>query len=33
MVVRVRVLVTSADETPPTWDEIATRWSEPPRAK
>ena len=33
MVVRVRVLVTSADEAPPTWDDIATRWSEPPRAK
>jgi hypothetical protein len=33
MVVRVRVLVTSADEAPPTWDDIATRWSEPPPAK
>ncbi|MBX3231064.1 MAG: hypothetical protein KIT84_37005 [Labilithrix sp.] len=30
MIVRVRVLVTSADETAPSWDEIASRWSEPP---
>lgn len=30
MVVRVRVLRTSADEPPPTWDEIASRWSERP---
>lgn len=30
MVVRVRVLVTSAEDKPPSWDEIATRWSEPP---
>jgi hypothetical protein len=30
MIVRVRVLVTSADEVMPSWDEIASRWSEPP---
>lgn len=30
MVVRVRVLVTSAEEALPSWDEIASRWSEPP---
>ena len=30
MVVRVRVLVTSADDVAPSWDEIATRWSDPP---
>jgi hypothetical protein len=34
MIVRIRVLHTSADEALPTWDEIASRWSElPPRAK
>lgn len=34
MIVRIRVLHTSADEALPTWDEIANRWSElPPRAK
>jgi len=34
MIVRIRVLHTSADETQPTWEEIASRWSElPPRAK
>ena len=33
MVVRIRVLHTSADETAPTWDDIASRWSElPPSA-
>lgn len=32
MVVRVRVLHTSADDVVPSWDEIASRWSEvPPR--
>ena len=30
MIVRVRVLHTSVDDTPPTWEEIASRWSEPP---
>ncbi len=30
MIVRIRVLHTSADETLPTWEEIASRWSEPP---
>lgn len=30
MIVRVRVLVTSADEVLPSWDEISSRWSEPP---
>jgi hypothetical protein len=30
MVVRVRVLHTSADEASPSWDDIASRWSEPP---
>ncbi len=30
MIVRVRVLHTAAGETLPTWDEIASRWSEPP---
>jgi hypothetical protein len=30
MIVRVRVLHTSVDEPAPTWDEIASRWSEPP---
>jgi hypothetical protein len=30
MVVRVRVLHTSPDEVAPTWDDIASRWSEPP---
>ncbi len=30
MVVRIRVLHTTADETAPSWDEIASRWSEPP---
>jgi hypothetical protein len=33
MIVRIRVLHTSPDEATPTWDEIASRWSEPPRAK
>jgi hypothetical protein len=32
MVVRIRVLHTTADETAPSWDDIASRWSEaPPR--
>jgi hypothetical protein len=32
MVVRVRVLHTSADEASPSWDDIASRWSDvPPR--
>lgn len=32
MVVRIRVLHTSGDELAPTWDDIASRWSEmPPR--
>ena len=32
MIVRVRVLHTSADEVSPSWDDIASRWSEmPPR--
>jgi len=30
MIVRIRVLHTSADEAIPTWEEIASRWSEPP---
>ena len=30
MVVRIRVLHTTADEVAPSWDEIASRWSEPP---
>jgi hypothetical protein len=30
MIVRVRVLHTSADEASPSWDEIASRWSELP---
>lgn len=30
MIVRIRVLHTSADEAIPSWDEIASRWSEPP---
>lgn len=30
MVVRVRALLTSAEEVAPSWDEIATRWSDPP---
>ncbi len=30
MVVRVRVLNTSPDEAAPSWDDIASRWSEPP---
>lgn len=30
VIVRVRVLHTSADETAPSWDDIASRWSEPP---
>lgn len=29
-IVRVRVLHTSADEASPSWDDIASRWSEPP---
>ncbi len=31
MIVRIRVLHTSTDEVQPTWEEIASRWSEPPR--
>ena len=32
MIVRIRVLHTNADEVQPSWDEIASRWSEsPPR--
>lgn len=30
MIVRIRVLHTSADEVAPSWEEIASRWSEPP---
>jgi hypothetical protein len=30
MIVRIRVLHTSPDEAIPSWDEIASRWSEPP---
>ncbi len=30
MIVRIRVLHTSADEAVPSWDEIASRWSEIP---
>jgi hypothetical protein len=30
MIVRIRVLHTSADEASPSWDDIASRWSEPP---
>ena len=32
MIVRIRVLHTSADEVTPSWDDIASRWSEPPSA-
>ena len=31
-IVRVRVLHTSADDVSPSWDDIASRWSEPPPA-
>lgn len=30
MIVRVRVLTTSADDLQPTWEEIASRWSDAP---
>jgi hypothetical protein len=30
MIVRIRVLHTSADEQPPSWEEVASRWTEPP---
>jgi hypothetical protein len=30
MIVRVRVLDTGVDEVSPSWDDIASRWSEPP---
>ncbi len=30
MVVRIRVLHTTSDEAAPSWDDIASRWSEPP---
>jgi hypothetical protein len=30
MIVRVRLLSTSADEVAPSWDDIASRWSETP---
>ncbi len=30
MIVRIRVLHTSPDDQSPTWEEIASRWSEPP---
>lgn len=30
MIVRVRVLHTSSEDALPTWDEIASRWTEPP---
>ena len=30
MIVRIRVLHTGADEALPTWEEVASRWSEPP---
>jgi hypothetical protein len=30
MIVRIRVLHTTADEAAPSWDEIASRWSELP---
>ena len=30
MIVRIRVLHTNANDTMPSWDEIASRWSEPP---
>jgi hypothetical protein len=30
IIVRIRVLHTSPDDAAPTWDEIASRWSEPP---
>lgn len=30
MIVRIRVLHTSADDVLPSWDDIASRWSEPP---
>lgn len=33
MVVRIRVLHTSADEAAPTWDDIASRWSELPPSR
>ena len=31
MIVRIRVLHTSPDEALPSWDEVASRWSEPPQ--
>jgi hypothetical protein len=31
MIVRVRVLHTSTDEVQPSWEEISSRWSGPPR--
>lgn len=31
MIVRIRVLHTSTDDVQPSWEEIASRWSEPPR--
>jgi hypothetical protein len=33
IVVRVRLLNTSADEASPSWDDIASRWSEPPSSR
>ncbi len=30
VIVRVRLLTTSADETAPSWEDIASRWSDPP---
>lgn len=33
MIVRVRLLNTSPDEATPSWDDIASRWSEPPPAR
>ena len=33
MIVRIRVLHTSPDDAMPSWDEIASRWSEPPGKK
>jgi hypothetical protein len=33
MIVRIRVLHTSPDDASPSWDDIASRWSEPPPKK
>ena len=30
MILRIRVLHTAADDVPPSWGDIASRWSDPP---